>query len=288
MAATHFDELWDYNQPADTEQKFRARLPAAEADPDYHAQLLTQIARAQGLQRNFEAAHRTLDLIEPMLADLAAPRARIRYFLERGRVFNSSQYKERASELFQQAYALACSVGEDFYAVDAAHMLGLSEPPDKQLEWSLKALELAEHSADPRTRHWRGSLYNNIGWTYHDQGHYEQALSLFERALAWREAQGQANETRIARWCVGRALRSLNQLEDALAIQRKLLEEHERSASRDGYVFEELAECLLAFGRAAEAAPYFAQAYAELSPDPWLAINEPARLERLKRLGQVA
>jgi hypothetical protein len=52
----------------------------------------------------------------------------------------------------------------------------------------------------------------------------------------------------------------------------------------DGFVFEELGECLLALGRADEARPYFAQAYAELSQDEWLADNEPARLERLKAL----
>jgi tetratricopeptide (TPR) repeat protein len=288
MALPNFDELWDYHQPDVTEQKFRALLPAAEADPDYHAQLLTQIARTQGLQRRFDEAHRTLDTVETMLNGGLSQRAHIRYLLERGRTFNSSQQRGRASELLRQAYELARSAIEDFYTVDAAHMLGISEPPDKQLAWSLKALEVAEQSADPRAQKWRGSLYNNIGWTYHDQGQYAKALELFERALAWREAQGQANEIRIAHWCVARAFRSLNRLEEALAIQRRLLAEHEQAGSSDGYVDEEIAECLLSLGRAAEAQPYFTLAYARLSQDPWLADQEPARLERLKTLGQVA
>lgn len=58
-----FQGLWDYNDPAGTESKFRAVLAKAEASDDrgYQAELLTQIARAQGVQRQFDAAHATLD-----------------------------------------------------------------------------------------------------------------------------------------------------------------------------------------------------------------------------------
>ena len=54
-----FDKLWDFNDPAATEQTFRALLPraAGSGDESYRAQLLTQIARAQGLQRKFDEAH---------------------------------------------------------------------------------------------------------------------------------------------------------------------------------------------------------------------------------------
>ena len=53
----------------------------------------------------------------------------------------------------------------------------------------------------------------------------------------------------------------------------------------DGYVFEELGECLLLRGEADEARSYFARAYAALSKDAWLETNEPDRLARLKQLG---
>ena len=57
MSVADFDALWDYRDPAATEVKFRALLPEAEqGDPDLHAQLLSQIARCEGLQRNFEEA----------------------------------------------------------------------------------------------------------------------------------------------------------------------------------------------------------------------------------------
>lgn len=290
MAASEpvdFDTLWDYDHPAETELRFRTLLPGAQQTNNtaYHLELLTQIARAQGLQRNFVQAHQTLDEVQRLLTD-DQKRARIRYLLERGRVFNSSGAPTQAHALFLPAWEAALAAGEDFYAIDAAHMLAIVEPAEAQLAWNLKALELAQNSSDARARQWLGSLYNNIGWTYHDMGQYERALTLFEQALAFRQTQGQPTQIRIAAWCVARVLRSLGRLEEALARQRQLLDEHERAGSADGYVFEELAECLLSLGRHTEARPYFTHAYTELAKDPWLVEREPARLERLKQLSE--
>jgi tetratricopeptide (TPR) repeat protein len=282
---TDFDSLWDYDKPAETEMKFRELLPAVH-DPSHHAQLLTQIARAEGLQRKFDDAHQTLDEAEKRLTpDLK--RARIRYLLERGRVFNSSGQPDKAQPLFQKAYDLAQAEREDFYAVDAAHMLAIVEPPEQQLAWNLRAIEMAEKSDDPRARNWLGSLLNNLGWTYHDSGQYETALDTFQKALKWREQQGDDKTTRIARWCVARALRSLTRIDEAHAIQTALLREYDDTGEKSGYVYEEMAECLQALGRDTEAQPYFALAYEELAKDAWLVNNEAARLERLKELGKV-
>src|SRR5262249_27277867 len=139
-----FDALWDYERPEDTERAFRDLLAQAEASGDggYLAELLTQVARTQGLQRQFDAAHATLDEAERRL-EPAMQRARVRYLLERGRVHNSSGQPEAARPFFHEAWELAQAAGEDFYAVDAAHMLGIANPPAEQLEWSRKALELA-------------------------------------------------------------------------------------------------------------------------------------------------
>ncbi|MBT4141251.1 MAG: hypothetical protein HOE48_25300, partial [Candidatus Latescibacteria bacterium] len=54
-----FDALWDYHNPENTEQLFLEILPVAQndGDDDYLAQLLTQVARTQGLQRKFDVAH---------------------------------------------------------------------------------------------------------------------------------------------------------------------------------------------------------------------------------------
>jgi tetratricopeptide (TPR) repeat protein len=287
-ALPEFDSLWDYDRPAEAEARFRELLPAARESGDkaYLAELLTQIARAQGLQRRFDDAHHTLDEAESLLpADAARPR--IRYLLERGRVFNSAGKKDLARPLFLLAWETARAAGEDAYAADAAHMMGIVEPAERQLEWNLKALELAENSSDPQTQRWCGSLYNNIGWTYHDLGQYEDALKMFQRSVAWRESRGERREAQIARWTVARALRSLGRVTEALDMQRALQTELAADGVTDGYVPEEIGECLLLLGQPEEARPYFANAYAQLSKDEWLVANETARLERLKQLGGI-
>jgi tetratricopeptide (TPR) repeat protein len=280
-----FDKLWNFNDPAETEKKFIELLPKAKksGDTSYYAQLLTQVARTQGLQQKFEKAHKTLDEVENLLNESLGV-AKIRYLLERGRVYNSSKEKEKAKPLFFEAWELAKAQGEDHYAVDAAHMMAIVESPDKSIEWNEKAMDYAEKSKSERAKRWLGALYNNLGWTYHDKGEFEKALAIFQKALKWREEHKQERETRIAKWCVARTFRSLNRLAEALAIQEALLQEWEEAGENNGYVFEELGECLLTLKREEDAKKYFALAYEELSKDPWLIKNEAQRLERLKTL----
>lgn len=290
MPQSDFDALWDYEHPDQTEIVFRQLLPQAEYSHgrSYYLQLLTQIARTQSLQRKFVEAHQTLDKVkEELSTELVTPT--IRYLLERGRTFNSSGQPGEALTLFQQAWELASKHAEEaFFAVDAAHMLAIaSDTFEEKVTWNTTALHYAEASTDERARGWCGSLYNNLGWTYHEQGGYERALEYFEKALQWQQEHGAGREVRIARWCIGRTLRSLGRVPEALALQEDLLAEWENSGEeQDGYVFEEIAECLLASGRAAESQPYFAQAYGLLSQDSWLVAQEKERLQRLKQLSE--
>lgn len=282
---TDFDALWDYDNPAETESKFRALVPVARDSDDaaYYVELLTQIARTEGLQHKFEEAHATLDAVDTLLANgLTRNRAHVRYMLERGRVFNSSKHPGEARRLFVEAWEMAKAISEDALAVDAAHMVGIVELSAGQMEWNLKALALAEKSADPRARKWLGSLYNNLGWTHHEAGRYAEALDLFEKGVRFRAELKQESELRIAKWCVARCLRSMGRVDEALARQQALLAE--AGSSSDGYVYEEMGECLLALNKTDEARPYFAQAYELLSQDSWLVENEAGRVARLKEL----
>ncbi|MEM7116866.1 MAG: tetratricopeptide repeat protein [Chloroflexota bacterium] len=293
-ALVDFDTLWNYGEPANTEQAFRELLPLAEesGDREYHVQLLTQIGRTLGLQRRFDEAYAILDQAESLLSpDL--PVASVRYLLERGRTYNSSGRKEEAADLFQKAYDLAAKKQNvmadsdsniDFYAVDALHMLAIAtDVSEEQIGWNEQAIAYAEQSSQPKARNWLGSLLNNLGWTYHDMGAYEKALRLFEKALAFRQEQGNPENIQIAKWCVARVLRSLGRVEEAYQAQLALAAE---SDSASGYTNEEIGECLLLLQRPDEARPYFAQAYAQLSQDIWLTANESERLERLKCLGE--
>ncbi len=210
-----FDSFWDYDHPGATERRFRELLPAAldSRDFPYLTQLLTQIARAEGLQRKFQDAHNTLDRVEKALLKAEADdKTKVRYLLERGRVFNSSGKRDEARPLFLQALDLAVQSKDDFNAVDAAHM--------------------------------------------------------------------------IAKWCVAKTLRMMNHTEEALEMQRDLYEQYQAAGKRSGYVYEEIAECLMVMGEGQEAQGWFAAAYEELSKDPRLA-TEQDRLNRLKELGRV-
>ena len=285
MGKTDIQALWDYDDPAGSETKFRALLVdvAEETDEAFQAELLTQVARAQGLQRQFDDAHRTLDEAEAML-DGDMHRAKVRLLLERGRVFNSSGRADTAKPLFTEAWRLASREEIDGLAVDAAHMTAIVESGDEALKWDQKALDLANTSADPDAQRWKGSLCNNIGWTYHENGNFGTALGYFEQALEHRLEQDKVDDIRVARWCVARCLRSLGRVEEALAIQRELEQQIADIENPDGYVYEELAECLHALGRSDEAKPYFRRAHELLSRDAWLTESEPERIGRLAEL----
>ena len=284
MTITNFDTLWDYNQPAVTETRFRELLPQLADTPARQAELLTQIARAQGLQRQFDEAHATLDSVEAQLTTVPV-RVRIRYLLERGRVYRSSGNADAARPLFLEAWAVAQPAGEDNYAIDAAHMLAIIEPPAEQRRWHHLALELTERTTDPAAKQWAGSLNNNLGWSYFEEGDYGAALDCFTKALATREAQGKAGPIHIARWSIAKTLRMLGRVDEALAIQEALVTA-QGLGEPDGYVYEELGECYLLRQETAKATNAFAQAYALLSQDSWLVANEGERLTRLKMLGE--
>lgn len=284
-----FDSLWDYDHPAASEKRFRDLLPTAldSRDIPYLTQLLTQIARAEGLQRKFEAAHETLDRVEKALAKGDADdKTRVRYLLERGRVFNSSGNKDVARPLFEDALDLAVKIKDDFDAVDAAHMVAIVETGEKSLQWNLRALDLAENSKEERARKWMGSLYNNLGWTYFENRQYEEAHLMFDKALQFREQEGDPNKILVARWCVGKVLRMMGHTEEALEMQRELFGQYQAMGRKSGYVYEEIAECMLVMGSEQESREWFAAAYEELSHDPKL-VNEQDRLDRLKELGGV-
>lgn len=281
------DSLWDYNNPAETEQKFNELLPEVEkpGNESYRAELLTQIARTYGLRMKFDESHKILDKAEALISD-NMQLAKVRYMLERGRTFNSSKVYDKASDLFFEAYKLAVKYKLDFYIVDAAHMMGIVEKKEESLKWNEIAMKHAEESDVKRAKNWLGALYNNTGWTYHDMGEYQKALDLFEKNVLWHTERNTKRGLIIAKWCVGRALRSLGRIEEAFEKQAALKKEIDiKQFEEDGYVFEELGECLLLLNREDEAKKFFKIAYELLSKDIWLAENEKERLERLKQLG---
>jgi tetratricopeptide (TPR) repeat protein len=160
-------------------------------------------------------------------------------------------------------------------------MLGIASPKSERLRWNLEAIALAERSADVHARGWMGSLYNNTGWAVFDEGRYEEARKFFQNAQSFREEEGDQELLNVARWCVARTLRALGRLPEALAIQLDL----EDPDDPDGFVDEEIGECLLALGRSEDARPYFNSAYRLLSQMEGAA-GDKQRIERLRTLGE--
>ncbi len=211
---------------------------------------------------------------------------RVRYLLERGRTFNSAGAPERAVPLFAEALSLAECNDDAFYAVDAAHMLGIAAPPADRLDWNLKALAMAEKAAD-RAR----AALARLALQQHRLDAITSAATTRRRSAYF--AQGAAARTkraairrdvRIARW-IGRARAALARpaRRSRGDPARRSLPSTTKLGTPDGYVYEELAEIALARGDAAAAKPWAAKAHAVLKDDPDFAASEAPRLARLAR-----
>jgi tetratricopeptide (TPR) repeat protein len=274
------DTYWEYSDPALSEERFRAALSSAKGD--LRLELLTQIARTFSLRGRFDDAHQLLDEVENQLPG-AGHRPLVRYLLERGRTFNSSGDKEKARSFFIRGWEQAGPAGLEGHAVDAAHMIAITYSGSPEaIDWNQLGLAIARSSQDPKARGLIPAMLNNSAWDLHDLGRFAEALPMFEEAKSEWLARGLPEQIRIAKWSVARCLRSLGRKDEALATQRELENELTAAGSVDGYVFEEIAECLAAMGATDEARTYFEKAYEELGKDDWFVKNEAERLANLK------
>src|SRR4051794_10708993 len=138
--------LWDFDDLDGSEARFRAQL-AQEATDAGRAEVLTQLARIEGLRDRFEECDALLDEAE------ALGGAGTRVLLERGRRERSSGRPGAGLAQFAQAFERARESGEEVLAVDAAHMLAIVGDSEA---WTARAVEIAASSADPGVRYWLG------------------------------------------------------------------------------------------------------------------------------------
>jgi tetratricopeptide (TPR) repeat protein len=226
-------ELWDFDDPAGSEARFRAAVATAEGAD--RLVLMTQVARALGLQERYDEGHAVLDQLSVDDDEVAT-----RVSLERGRLLRSSGDPDAARPHFEAAAAAAREAGLEALHVDALHMVALVAPAEEQQRLTAEALAVARASSAQAARDWDASLLNNLGMAHADAGDWSAALAAFEDALAARERIGDAARTRVARWMVGWALRNLGRTEEALAVQTALKAELEAVGEEDPYVDEEL------------------------------------------------
>jgi tetratricopeptide (TPR) repeat protein len=226
-------DVWDFDDLESSEQRFR-ELADAENVPARRAALLTQLARIEGLRGRFEEGEAVLAEAERLGG------ADGWVLIERGRLLNSSGDGPRALPLFEAAYAHGREHGDAFLAGDAAHMAALVGDTET---WTARGLEVGDG-------YWPGALLNNLGWARYESQDYEGALTAFEHALASRsQDEDRPHAREIARYAVGKTLRALGRVDEAIAQLEIAVAWAAAAGVDDPYFREELAECYAAAGR---------------------------------------
>ncbi|MBN8689441.1 MAG: tetratricopeptide repeat protein [Armatimonadetes bacterium] len=269
------DELWDFSNPSESESRFLSAADS-ESDPMNRAELLTQAARSMGLQKKFDDASALLNGVSQSLP-AGDSIAKVRYHLESGRVLNSSRTGDRGLEHFLEASEMAARLDDNHLEIDAIHMLAIIGTPEQALALNLQAIDKAKRTTQPRARKWIGSLSNNLGWTYFDQGELRLALDQFQIAHEYFLSTGNDASKAIAKWTLGRVYRELGQHSLAIQMQRRVLE----LAPDDGYCHEELALLNRLTGD-----PKKARYYAEKAL-PFIRENHPDELNRIQSLEKI-
>ncbi len=229
--------LWDFDDPAASEAAFRDA--GARASGEEAAEWLTQVARALGLQEQYDAGHAVLDGVVAG-SSAGSPVVGIRVALERGRLLRSAGAVDAARPHFDQAVALAMACGAQALEIDALHMVALAAPDGERLARNVQALTAARAATDQAARDWDAALLTNIGMVHADAGDFGAALTTFEEALTACRRIGQDGRTRVARWMVAWSLRHLGRTDEALAMQLELKGELDQVGEVDPYVDEEI------------------------------------------------
>lgn len=231
--STELRDLWDFDDPAASEQRFREL--AASSDEPLATCALTQVARALGLQERYDEGHAVLDGLTAADAE-----AGVRISLERGRLLRSAGAPDASRAHFTTAAGAADDAGLEELEIDALHMLALVVAPEDRLAAHHVALARARTATSTAARDWDASLLNNIGMAHADADDHAAALAAFEDALEARRRIGDDARTRVARWMVAWSLRHLGMTDLAREQQLALKAELDAIGEVDPYVDEEL------------------------------------------------
>ena len=273
--------LWDFNDLDGTETRLRRQLEVEARDPG-RAEVLSQLARVEGLRGEFARGDALLDEATRLGGDDDVAGARID--LERGRLRRSSGDGESARPLFESAYTTALAAGQYFMAADAAHMVALvASDRDDFVGWTRRGIELA--AAHETAAYWAGPLLNNLGWEYYEAGELEPALEAFERALEVREDDpGNGDGLSLARYAVGKTLRGLGRADEAIPLLEQAVAWATSENRPDGWFHEELAQDYAATGREDDAREQARLAIPLLQADDPAFADDGERRARLKAL----
>ena len=284
---TPIRDVWNFGDPAASEEAFRALAAEAEAagNDTYAAEAMTQVARTFSLRGEFDQANAILDVVDEGPQG-SVPVVRVRSLLERGRTLNSGGDRVAALPLFEEAYEIAAANGEDFLAGDALHMAGIAADIDGERQWVGVLSDFVEGDPVNPATYWFGAMHNNLGWSYMSADRFEEALTEFQASRdAYAAMDGKRYETLIADYSVGQAMRRLGRCEAALPLQEQTFEAIRTEFEQDDeYVAEEIALCRAALGDTDGAREPAALAFEKFSAQSWFVESEADRLEALREL----
>jgi tetratricopeptide (TPR) repeat protein len=239
--------LWDFTDLDATERRLRAAL-GEETNDFGRAEVLTQLARIEGLHSRFYQANRLLEEAEAVAGTSDVAHARV--LLERGRVLRLSGDLDAALPLFEEAFDTAVAAGQDFIAGDAAHMAALA---GDMTAWTERGLEVAGRSQ--AAAHWVGTLLNNLGWWHAQRGEQAESFAAYRGSLeAWERHARYPYLREAARVGVAKALRALGRAKEALPLLEQAVAWAEAAGHPDRAFHEELAAAYTDLGRTEEAA----------------------------------
>ncbi len=136
--------LWDFDDLDATEERLREQLDAESPTSDGRAEVLTQLARVEGLRGEFERGRRP-GSTTPELGRTAQRRVRASTSSGGGSDGRAETEKQRVPALRVRVRGRAVGGQQYFMAADAAHMVALAASDrDEFLEWTKRGIELAE------------------------------------------------------------------------------------------------------------------------------------------------
>lgn len=261
------DALFHARKYAEATAKYEETAIVAEAagETSTLTEALSQVARGH-LTRDLKEEGRVWIERAAALATPSDPPGYARYLGVRGRFEWKDDDKEAATETFISMYDYC--IEHELYdrAIDATHMVAITGGDDAKVEWSLKGIEAAKNDGHER---WLGPLWNNLGWTYDEQGEYDKALEALLNAREAHWHRGDEFAKLVADWSVGHAYRKVGEYEQAMAWMNSTLAWAQRRYAMDpsasnaewvGFAHRELGDLATDEGRPADAVRHYREA----------------------------
>ena len=264
----------------------------AAGDTTTYVEACAMRARSHLVSSRQEEARPWLERAEAR-ADVSEPLAWSRYLGARGRFEWTGGDSARATTTFREMFDYCRERELWSRAADAAHMVALTGDREERFEWAKRGIEMAESGG---LDEWLGPLWNNLGWDYHDEERYDEALEALTKARE-HHYRGEAELPKlIADYSVAHVKRMLGRYGEAEAELRAVLNGARRLHEEgNGQAIEwmgmsrwELGEIALAEGREADGLRLLEHALVELEsagmpewgPDDWA--SRQARVEELR------